>query len=147
MKELLRWAVDWTARIHDDILRLNDSFEWYFSDKQLHFLVIGLTGVGLYLVTHAIFQWLAKKSVSLISWIYTMTVMVMVAFAIEIGQAATGTGSMEFQDIAMGLWGVIVMGLFYTGIKWCFRALRHRGRGNRKGSGGPTPEGETRPPQ
>ena len=130
MKELLRWAVDSIARIHDLILHLNDSFEWYFNDKQLHFLVIGLMGVGMYFITHWVFRKLAKKSISLIAWVYTLTVMVVITFAIEIGQGITGTGSMEFQDIAMGLWGVIVMGLLYTGVKWCFRALHRLAKGN-----------------
>lgn len=136
MKDILRWAVNMLAQIHDYILQLNDSFEWYFNDKQLHFLIIGIAGILLYLVTHAIFKVLAKKSVSVISWIYTMTVMVVITFAIEIGQAATNTGNMEFQDIAMGLWGVIVMGLLYTGIKWSFRALRRLGRRNKTADGG-----------
>ena len=44
MKELLYWIVEWIAKIHSHILRLNDAYEYNFTDKELHFLVIGMMG-------------------------------------------------------------------------------------------------------
>ena len=46
MKELLYWIVEWIAKIHSHILRLNDAYEYNFTDKELHFLVIGMMGMG-----------------------------------------------------------------------------------------------------
>lgn len=49
MKELLYWIVEWIAKIHSHILRLNDAYEYNFTDKELHFLVIGMMGMGSFL--------------------------------------------------------------------------------------------------
>lgn len=49
MKELLYWIVEWIAKIHSHILRLNDAYEYNFTDKELHFLVIGMMGMGFIL--------------------------------------------------------------------------------------------------
>ena len=42
LKELLYQAVDFEAMVHDRIAKWNDQFEGTLSDKQLHFLVIGI---------------------------------------------------------------------------------------------------------
>ena len=41
MKELLYGIVELLAKIHSYLLRFNDAYEYNFSDKELHFLVIG----------------------------------------------------------------------------------------------------------
>ena len=50
MSKYLNLMVAWIARAHDFILTLNDNYDTNFSDKQLHFLVIGAVGLGLYLI-------------------------------------------------------------------------------------------------
>ena len=45
MKELLYGIVELLAKIHSYLLRLNDAYEYNFSDKELHFLVIGILGM------------------------------------------------------------------------------------------------------
>lgn len=125
MKDILYFAVDLVAKIHDYLLHLNDSFELYFSDKQLHFLVMGFAGLLLFLVV----RWLFKKlSVNAVAWVYTITVMGTLAFAIEIGQAVTHTGNMELSDIAMGMWGVLAFGAAYTLLHFIIKAIRKMGR-------------------
>ena len=47
MKELLYGIVELLAKIHSYLLRLNDAYEYNFSDKELHFLVIGILGMML----------------------------------------------------------------------------------------------------
>ncbi len=134
MKQLLYDAVMYIARIHDWILHLNDRFEVQFSDKELHFWVIGLFGLGIFLLVHPLFQKLAEKNrIRAISWIYTFTIIVVVTFAIEIGQYVTGTGMMEFADIASGLLGFFTIfalyALVYGGcklVKFLFRKIRKR---------------------
>ncbi len=47
-----------------------------------------------------------------IAWIYVFTLIIVITFAIEIGQKVTNTGNMEFADIVFGVVGFIVMFLF-----------------------------------
>ena len=61
MKELLYWIVECIAKIHSWLLRLNDAYEYNFTDKQLHFLVIGVLGMGLIFTVYPVFKWLAKR--------------------------------------------------------------------------------------
>lgn len=110
MKEVLYRIVMLIAKIHDSILQINDAFEASFSDKELHFFVIGLLGLLIFGIVHPVFRALARrKLVGIISWIYAFTVILVIAFAIEIGQYFTGTGSMEFADIASGLAGFLFL--------------------------------------
>lgn len=105
MKEILYFIVEYIAKIHDKILTLNDTFEYTFSDKELHFIVIAIIGMAILFVVHPLFKALSKKHVMVISWIYVTTLMVVITFAIEIGQKVTNTGNMEFADIMFGLIG------------------------------------------
>ena len=62
MKEMLYWAVGWITKIHNYILHLNDAFEYNFTDKELHFLVVGVLGMGLVFGIYPIFRWLVPVS-------------------------------------------------------------------------------------
>jgi hypothetical protein len=91
-------------------MELNDDYAYNFTDKQLHFIVMGIVGMILVFAVHPLFLWLAKhKSVMAITWIYVFTLMVVITFAIEIGQKITNTGYMEFADIVFGLGGFLAM--------------------------------------
>ena len=52
LKELLYQAVNWIATVHDKISQLNNQFEGTLSDKQMHFLVIGILGILLIFIIH-----------------------------------------------------------------------------------------------
>ena len=133
MKELLYWIVEWIAKIHSHILRLNDAYEYNFTDKELHFLVIGMMGMGFILVVYPVFKWLAKHDhVMVIAWIYVLTLIIVITFAIEIGQKVTGTGNMEFADIVMGVFGFIVMFLVFSVVRGIYKLIRNLIRGDRK---------------
>lgn len=106
MARYLRMLVAWIGRAHNYILTLNDRFEYRFSDKELHFLVIGAIGLALILLIYPVFKLLASHNrVLAITWIYVLTVVLVLTFAIEIGQSITGTGTMEFGDVAAGMAG------------------------------------------
>ena len=60
MKELLYGIVELLAKIHSYLLRFNDAYEYNFSDKELHFLVIGILGMMFIFVVYPVFKWLAK---------------------------------------------------------------------------------------
>lgn len=106
MSKYLHILVAWVTRAHNTIMSLNDSFEYNFSDKEMHFLVIGAMGLMLILLVYPLFKLLANRNrVLAITWIYVLTVLVVVSFAIEIGQSITGTGTMEFGDVVAGMGG------------------------------------------
>lgn len=114
MKEFLYAIVGYIAKAHNAILGLNDAYEYNFSDKQLHFLVIGIIGMLLVFVIHPVFSWLAKHNRTLvITWIYVFTMIIVLTFAIEIGQKVSHTGTMDFADIVFGVLGFVLMfGIF-----------------------------------
>ena len=107
--------VGWIAEIHSYLMRFNDSYEYNFSDKELHFIVIGLLGMAFVFIVYPVFKWLAKHNhVMVIAWIYVFTLILVVTFAIEIGQKVTNTGAMEFADIVFGVVGFIVMFFIFS---------------------------------
>ena len=134
MKELLYWIVGIIAKFHDKIMSLNNAFEANFTDKELHFLVIGLLGMAMLFVIYPLFKYLAKHNHEMvIAWIYVFTVVVVITFAIEIGQNITGTGHMEFADIMFGLVGFMsmfiafcILRLIYHGILRLIRRWRKK---------------------
>lgn len=135
MKQLLYSIIDLIAKIHGYILRLNDSYEYDFSDKELHFLVIGVLGMAFIFVVYPIFKWLARKDhVMVIAWIYVFTLIIVITFAIEIGQKVTNTGNMEFADIMTGVLGFVFMFFIFAGIREIYKAIRRAVR-NRKDIG------------
>lgn len=117
MSKLLYAVVGLIAKIHSAILTWNDSCETVLSDKQLHFLVIGLIGMMMLFVIFPLFKLLSKNHVLIIAWIYVFTVMIVLTFAIEIGQGITHTGTMDFDDIVFGLVGFMVMFLIFAAIR------------------------------
>ena len=122
LKRLLYWIVGWIARAHEHILHLNDAFEYNFSDKELHFLVIGLFGLALICALHPLFLWLARTGHTMfITFFYVFTVIIVIAFAIEIGQGVLGTGNMEQGDITYGIMGF----LFFFAIFAVIRLIVH----------------------
>lgn len=110
MTKFLYTIVGWIAKIHTFILGINDTYEYQFTDKELHFLIIGALGILLVLAIYPIFKFLAKHNhIMTITAIYVFTLIVVITFAIEIGQKITNTGNMEFADILFGVTGFICM--------------------------------------
>ena len=109
MKDYLNWIVYRLADIHSWIMQLNNNLEPAFSDKELHFLVIGAVGMVIFLVVHPIVKFLTRRGWEMaVSWMYTMTLIIVLTFGIEIGQKVTSTGKMEFADIVFGVGGFLV---------------------------------------
>lgn len=125
MREWIYRAIYWVAQIHDDILSLNDQGGWYFNDKQLHFIVIGGLGMLMIFITYPLFKLLAKYNHTMvISWLYTFTMVLVVTFAIEIGQWYSGTGRMDSEDMAYGIAGFLLMFLIFAFIRGLYHAIR-----------------------
>ena len=113
MKELILILAAIVNEIHDT---LNQLFGMNMSDKDLHFWVMGIIGIvffiGVYILFKIVGKW--KFSTTILSFIYTFTMMTVLVFAIEIQQAITNRGNMEFADAAVGLWGFIVFFAVYV---------------------------------
>lgn len=135
LKDALYTVVNWMAMVHDKINHLNDRFEGVLSDKQMHFLVIGILGILLLCIIHPLFKSLAKNGhVLTISFIYVFTLILVITFAIEIGQRVTKTGKMEFADIVFGIGGFLSLYAVFLLLLWVARKIRiariHRKYGN-----------------
>ena len=136
MSKFLYALVGMVAKIHNYIMRLNDAYEYNFTDKELHFLVIGVLGMLCIFVVYPFFKALAQSGhVMVIAWIYVFTLIIVITFAIEIGQKITHTGNMDFADIVFGIFGFLVMFFLfslvrgvYHGIKKLYRIRKKRNR-------------------
>ncbi len=130
METILYFIVSLIAKIHNYIMSLNDSIETSFTDKELHFIVIGLLGIFLVFGIYPVFKWLANTGHTMvITWIYVFTVIIVLTFAIEIGQGVTGTGNMELADITAGVLGflaafavfAVIRGIYHLIVNHFFR--------------------------
>lgn len=123
MRETLLGIAKQIASAHDAILQLNDRFSLALTDKHLHFLVMGLAAMALFVVVECLFHLLARKRVTIIAMLYVLTVMFVVTVAVEIGQEVTGTGVMEWADVTWGMYGSgagILADILLRGIGWVF---------------------------
>jgi len=98
---------------HDSLNSIIRIFFPSMNDKDMHFWIIGIFGIIFYFVVNMAFKRLAKLSVELISLVYTVTVLLVVVFAIEIQQKITNRGAMEFEDIVAGMKGFLVLFTVY----------------------------------
>lgn len=134
MKDFLYGVIDLITYFHNKILSLNDASEMTFTDKELHFIVIGVIGMLMILCIYPIFDRLVKKGKSMaITGIYVVTLLLVLTFAIEIGQKATSTGSMEFADIMYGMVGFFAFFAIFMcvtrGVKFIRAKLAARSEG------------------
>ena len=122
MEDLLYRIVGLIAKAHNRILALNDAYEYNFTDKELHFLVIGIVGMAGIFLFYPLFKALADHGhVMVVTWIYVFTLILGLTFAIEIGQGVLGTGNMEQGDITYGIMGF----LFFFAIFAVIRLIVH----------------------
>lgn len=137
MVDLLYSVIYYVARIHDWIMTLNDGAAYMYSDKTLHFVVMGVTGMAILLVSYAVITMLGRRGHFLtISFIYAFTLLVVITFAVEIGQWLGGTGKMEFEDIQAGITGFLYMFVVFAVIRalavWIYRLIRGEDREERR---------------
>ena len=126
MEQFLYWIAMLIARIHSVIMDLNNQFEYYLTDKELHFIIMGALGLIMVFVLYPLFKWLAAKGrIMIVTFLYVVTVIIVIAFAIEIGQRLTGTGAMESGDITSGLMGFLVMFVVFIAIRGIYHGIRN----------------------
>lgn len=103
--------------LHDWISTAVKLLKFDVNDKELHFWVIGVTGIVIFLLADAFFKRIARWGISVVSFVYTLTVLVVIVFGLEIQQKITGRGVMEFKDVVYGLWGFIAIFSVYLFIR------------------------------
>ena len=59
-----------------------------------------------------------------ITWLYVFTVVLVLTFAIEIGQWYSGSGVMESEDIAYGITGFLVMFIIFAVLRGLYHAIK-----------------------
>ena len=130
MREIVYSFIRLMTDVHEHLLMLNDAFEARLNDKDLHFLVFGVVGAGVFLGAWALFKWM-RRHIGVVAWLFGFVVMLMLALSIEIGQYLTHTGSMELADIAAGMIGYtsfsLIVGVIFGSIGIVVKLLR-RGR-------------------
>jgi uncharacterized membrane protein YfhO len=126
MKEIILFLAEAVNNIHDVLIAVTKAFGLQLTDKDLHFWIIGIVGIFTFLAVYTVFNILAKWrwSITAISFVYTFTVMTVLVFAIEIQQAITNRGHMEFSDAVIGLWGFLVFFGVYAGIALIVTGLK-----------------------
>ena len=125
MRDLIYRAIYWVADIHQDIISINDQGGYYFNDKQLHFIVIGVVGMLGIFVCYPLFKLLAKFNHEMvIAFMYVFTMVLVITFAIEIGQWYSGTGRMDSEDMVYGITGFLVMFVIFAVLRGLFHAIR-----------------------
>jgi hypothetical protein len=119
MGEGIKFLVEVVNNIHDIlILILNDVLGLQMTDKDMHFWIMGFIGIFTFACVYVISKWLSEFpfGIHLIAFLYTLTFMFVLVFAIEIQQAITNRGNMEFVDAIIGLWGFLALFLVYVAI-------------------------------
>ena len=123
--KLMYWIVSQIARLHDWLSNANESLHLPLNDKQLHFVIIGLVGLLMIFVVYPVFKKLAETDhIMVIAWFYVFTVMIVLTFAIEIGQGYTHTGTVEMADVVYGLAGFLAMFAVFAVIRMIYHAVR-----------------------
>ena len=118
MDRFFTFAIDFIYKCHNKILSMNDAYEYNFTDKELHFLVIGAIGMVMIFAIYPAFKWLAKHNhIMSITFIYVLTLIIVLTFSIEIGQKAGNNGSMEFADIVFGVVGFLAMYFVFSVVR------------------------------
>lgn len=121
MKEIILLLSETMNQIHDMIMI---DFGVNMTDKEMHFWVIGFVGLATFLVGFILVKIIQKLkfSTTILSFLFTFILMTVFVFAIEIQQAVTSSGNMEFADAIAGLWGFIVFFAVYAVIAGFFYA-------------------------
>lgn len=129
LKDWLYIIISKIAYIHDSIERFARTLPVRFTDKDLHFIVIGLFGLVLLVLVLPLFRALTRHGKSgLMAWLFTLSAVLTISFAIEVGQHMTQTGKMDLGDIVYGNLGFLavsaVVGLVYLLLCLILRILK-----------------------
>lgn len=123
MVKVLHFMVSIINKLHDYLVIVLQKYGFILTDKEMHFWIIGICGILLFIFVDLLFKRIAKWSISVISFIYTFTFIVGLTLAIEIEQGITNSGSMDFNDFISGLYGFIAILVVYIFIKLIIKQI------------------------
>lgn len=117
MKEGITLIVEIINNLHDMFIVLASDLGFTLTDKDLHFWIMGIIGITVFFFVYFVSKILSKLKfgITALAFFFTLTFMFVLVFAIEIQQAITNRGQMEFIDAIVGLWGYIVFFFIYIG--------------------------------
>lgn len=118
--------------IHDLIITIISGLGLPVNDKMIHFYFIGFLGLALYIFVDFTFKRLAKYGISLLSFIYTFSTIIVISLVIEIQQKITGEGNMEFSDITYGMWGFFLFLAVFIVFSLLFKFIFKKVKGGKK---------------
>ncbi|MDQ6598635.1 hypothetical protein E2K98_13920 [Bacillus salipaludis] len=127
MKETIQLLADIVNNLHDFIqIYVSSSLNLSLTDKDLHFWIMGFIGIVVFLFVLVISKIIVKMpfGITILSFLYTTTFMFVLVFAIEIQQALTNRGNMEFEDALVGLLGFFAFFLVFVVIAFAFFMTR-----------------------
>ncbi|WP_044339843.1 hypothetical protein [Rossellomorea aquimaris] len=127
MKEGITFIAEVINNLHDMLIGITSDLGFTLSDKDLHFWIMGIIGIFVFFFVYIVSKILSKLKfgITALAFFYTLTFMFVLVFAIEIQQAITNRGHMEFIDAIVGLWGYIVFFLIYIGIAALFLITKY----------------------
>lgn len=117
MKQAIHFIADIVNDLHDLINYIvNHALHLNLTDKDLHFWIIGIIGFFVFLMVLVVSKYVAKLpfGLTILSFLYSFTFVFALVFAIEIQQAITDRGNMEFQDAIIGLYGFLAFFFAYA---------------------------------
>ncbi|WP_035424664.1 hypothetical protein [Bacillus sp. UNC438CL73TsuS30] len=127
MKETIQLLADIVNNLHDFIqIYVSSSLNLQLTDKDLHFWIMGMIGIVVFLFVLATSRFIVKMpfGITILSFLYTTTFMFVLVFAIEIQQALTNRGNMEFEDAIVGLLGFFAFFLVFVVIAFVLFTAR-----------------------
>lgn len=90
---------------------------------------MGIIGMIVVLAAYFVFKLLQNHPL-VIAFIYAFTVMIVLTFAIEIGQGFYGTGNMEMEDVVAGMGGFLFFFVIFALVRGIFLLIFNLLRGN-----------------
>ena len=127
MKETIQLLADIVNNLHDFIqIYVSSSLNLQLTDKDLHFWIMGMIGIIVFVFVLIISRIIVKMpfGITILSFLYTTTFMFVLVFAIEIQQAITNRGNMEFEDAVVGLLGFFAFFILFVAIALLFLMAR-----------------------
>ena len=129
MTRIIYLFITFINKLHNKLFYYNDYKGLNLTDKQLHFIIIGLFGFCLLAFIQPLFAWISKHfGLLFITFSYVFTIVLMLSFAIEIGQAYSGSGTMDFYDIASGILGFFTAFAIYLIIYIVYKSIKKIGK-------------------
>ena len=103
------------AAVHDRILALNSRYATGLTDKQLHFLVIGVLGLLVIALLYLPLRALVRRGkTDVLVWLCAFLLVLSFCFAVEIGQYETRTGMLDVRDVAFGMLGFLAFSALWA---------------------------------